>query len=870
MPVLFRLIFLFLTTAFLASCGGGNSYPDESKIANNQYLAVTQAAVYVQPNTGWYWNPAEGGRGFAIERQGSQLFMAGFYYETTGEASWGVSTLSVQADGQYTGELMRYSGGQTLLGAYKTPLSSKIAALSLSFTTATAGSLRIIPTSGATPVSIALETFPISTPIAFAPSDGAFESGWWWNAAEGGRGYFIDVQGAQAFIGSFMYESNGQPAWYVSTATLQGPFTVGGTLDQYTNGQSLLGSFKPATKTSTSAGTMSFRLTSANTGILTLPNNATVAITRFVFNPGTPPTEGTQALLISEVSTAYYSNDVAWLEVYNPNTTTVLLSNYTLRSSAINTTSNVPSATPVNFSLPAVYVPAKGYLVIASKMYNNLLNNSQIVYVSNGNSVPWWSANGSVELINTGQTADFVRFGTSSATPMTAGHWSGPSVAALPSGGNEHGKSIVRLASRAMIDTNSASDWTQVNFATPAGPNDVAAGVIDSDNDGIPDSAKVAGGTYAGLDLYAMGARPGRRDAFIEIDYMKKPTDAALVPRQEALQKLADAFATKSIALHLDAGSLYSATFNPSLFNLGGGNATTYATCLELNENGAPTPGCTSLYDYKSAYFDVRRKLVFHYALFGNSQLAGGGCGSSGRAEIGGNDLFITMGDCNYTTTAGTALNLLINGQACALMHEFGHNLGLEHGGNENKNYKPNYYSIMNYLYQFRGLSASPSGTTAADRYYRKYNLKGVTNAGLDNSPQTNNFIMDFSDGSGVDLDENNLQESLNIGRGSTGGAYADWNDDGVLTTATYARNIHSADTTYGLGVLKDYNDWANLVFPFARGYASNSGVSPLEKTFMPRRRVNPMNQRPRKIIVEDRMPHDLQQQLRALRNETR
>jgi hypothetical protein len=34
-------------------------------------------------------------------------------------------------------------------------------------------------------------------------------------------------------------------------------------------------------------------------------------------------------------------------------------------------------------------------------------------------------------------------------------------------------------------------------------------------------------------------------------------------------------------------------------------------------------------------------------------------------------------------------------------MHEFGHTLGLRHGGNDNILYKPNFYSVMNYLWQF-------------------------------------------------------------------------------------------------------------------------------------------------------------------------
>jgi predicted Zn-dependent protease len=45
-----------------------------------------------------------------------------------------------------------------------------------------------------------------------------------------------------------------------------------------------------------------------------------------------------------------------------------------------------------------------------------------------------------------------------------------------------------------------------------------------------------------------------------------------------------------------------------------------------------------------------------------------------------------------------TALEQLINAQASYLMYELGHNFGLNHGGNETQNWKPNHYSIMNYM----------------------------------------------------------------------------------------------------------------------------------------------------------------------------
>lgn len=576
------------------------------------------------------------------------------------------------------------------------------------------------------------------------------------------------------------------------------------------------------------------------------------------------PAEAAGQLVISEVTTNYYSNDVAWLEIYNGGSTPITLSDYKLRSSHIDLQTGARSFEPLSFDLPAVAVAAKGYLVIAANVYDKLQDNGQIVYVKSGSVVPYWNANGSVELVAVGQTVDFVRFGTSMALPLTPAAWIGRNVDALPSGAAEHGKSIVRLASRGMPDTDTASDWTLVNFATPAGINDIEAGVVDSDRDGIPDSAKVQGATYAGLDLYAMGARRGQRDIFIEVDYMAG-ADPGIKPRREALQKVVDAFAEKGIALHMDTGDLYSATFDRAGFNLGGGNPLPLAACIELVTSSANAKaGCASFYKYKSAHFDMRRTLLFHYALFANSQNLSGSAGSSGIAEIDGNDLIVTLGGYGFSTASANGLNLLINLQASTLMHELGHNLGLQHGGNESTNYKPNHYSIMNYMYQFAGLSATPFTANAAERYFLANGLKGKTYCNLiENSPCSSAFRISYSDGSGADLDEGRLQEEGNIGRGSGGGAYADWNDNHAFNASPYRHNLNPQDGD-DITVLKDYNEWDNLMLPFARTYSGrNSGETFSIAEKKPSRRHNPMNIHARQRIVEQPLPPVFQQMLR-------
>jgi hypothetical protein len=197
-------------------------------------------------------------------------------------------------------------------------------------------------------------------------------------------------------------------------------------------------------------------------------------------------------------------------------------------------------------------------------------------------------------------------------------------------------------------------------------------------------------------------------------------------------------------------------------------------------------------------------------------------------AELVGNDLIVSMGGWGLSTTITSELNFLINTQASTIMHELGHNLGLRHGGSVDTNYKPNYWSVMNYLYQLNGLDADPAGSTAYQRWRYEYEGSGgnLTLDTLPNSPYGDplDFVMDYSDGSSSALDETNLQEADNIGRGNSGGAaYADWDLNGSLTGTPLAISLNG-DTAKE--TLTDYNDWGNLQLPFARSYNSNSGVS--------------------------------------------
>ena len=216
--------------------------------------------------------------------------------------------------------------------------------------------------------------------------------------------------------------------------------------------------------------------------------------------------------------------------------------------------------------------------------------------------------------------------------------------------------------------------------------------------------------------------------------------------------------------------------------------------------------------------------------LFSNSLRADGAASSSGSAEQFGNDVIISLGGWSLNSNTASKTNQLINYQAVTLMHELGHNFGLDHAGaNSTPNYKPNYWSVMNYLYQLRGLGANPAGTTATQRWLNYYNNDSDWCSHLDNSScgDPAQFIIDYSDGSGASLDETALQESNHLGRGSVGGAYADWDLSGNFSAFPVSADINKDGFR---NILNDYNDWGNLVFPFSRYATGNAGVSPMSR----------------------------------------
>lgn len=74
------------------------------------------------PESGWWWNPNENGRGFSIEIVGNTLAMAAYLYDETGAPTWYLSSGPMMTPTHYRGTWQLFSDGQALGAPYRAPV----------------------------------------------------------------------------------------------------------------------------------------------------------------------------------------------------------------------------------------------------------------------------------------------------------------------------------------------------------------------------------------------------------------------------------------------------------------------------------------------------------------------------------------------------------------------------------------------------------------------------------------------------------------------------------------------------------------------------------------------------------------------------
>jgi probable HAF family extracellular repeat protein len=307
----------------------------------------------------------------------------------------------------------------------------------------------------------------------------------------------------------------------------------------------------------------------------------------------------------------------------------------------------------------------------------------------------------------------------------------------------------------------------------------------DADKDCICDDWERAGGIDINrdgiIDVQLPNAQVGRKDIYVEYDAM-----AEFAPSADVLNRVQAAFAAHNIGLHFinggDLGVAPADWLDP------------WAGFDAFKRNYFGTPGERA----SPNWANIRRakQRVFRYCVFARSIFGGS---ISGMGELPGNDFMVTLGHPGWKDIKAK-LPKVWNGRwvtwddfvAGTLMHELGHVLGQRHGGGDHLHFKPNYHSVMNYLWQ------TPKPGYAGS------------------------WLLDYSDSIFNILDENNLAEPDGIGGhaghqvpiGGRDGRIVnergpvDWNNDRD-TNDSGVRFDANGDGAFG--VLRGFDNWANI-----------------------------------------------------------
>lgn len=226
------------------------------------------------PQSGWWWNPAESGRGYSIEVSGNTLFMAAYLYDGSGRATWYVSAGALNADRSYSGQLLQYGGGQSLTGPYSAPYAK-----------GSGGTVALVcRTESVCDLTWAGGTVPIQR-LTWDPATtaaGSPQTGWWWNAAESGRGYFLEQQGNTLFVSGYLYDAAGNDIWYIGSGAKSGNLFTS-TWGQYGNGQTMTGPYKAPALVDGNVGSLKIEFSDTTSGQLTFPDGRVVQISRYRF-----------------------------------------------------------------------------------------------------------------------------------------------------------------------------------------------------------------------------------------------------------------------------------------------------------------------------------------------------------------------------------------------------------------------------------------------------------------------------------------------------------------------------------------------------------------------------------------------------------
>ena len=271
-------------SSYAVNIGFADSPAAPAPFASNLFT-VTKGPV--GPITSLWWNAAQPGWGLDLVQHGNIVFAAWYTYDLAGNPKWYVAPRCVLYEsgvGQgCVSDLYEVHGSFSgpFLGAGGSVVATKVGDVNFDFPDAATGSMafQFFPPSQ---YHGSGENLVTREPLREGPAPSIDFSDLWWNPAESGWGLTIEQQSDVMFLALYVFDTSGNPVWYVAPDCQVAASGQGCTGILYaTKGPLQNLPFDPSKVQARAVGTATVAFSNASNGTLSYTiNNSSVLITK--------------------------------------------------------------------------------------------------------------------------------------------------------------------------------------------------------------------------------------------------------------------------------------------------------------------------------------------------------------------------------------------------------------------------------------------------------------------------------------------------------------------------------------------------------------------------------------------------------------
>jgi len=221
-------------------------YPECNQYCINQCQAESNCGGFVFSTSckskklfsGWWFDEARPGTGLSIEFDGQDhWFLAWYVYDSNGLPTWYSASGELEDSAHFSSDLLKWTGWPW--GSdYNAPAPSKVGSINGTLIDTKERKINLewqIKDLGTGTLNLTNFMEKVSPGLV----DSRNLTGWWYDPAYDGMGFFIEAKGETIFLAWYNYGEGGSPMWLTSTGEFPDKATTySGTFSSWRNGQS--------------------------------------------------------------------------------------------------------------------------------------------------------------------------------------------------------------------------------------------------------------------------------------------------------------------------------------------------------------------------------------------------------------------------------------------------------------------------------------------------------------------------------------------------------------------------------------------------------------------------------------------------------